>query len=130
MICVLFFYSLFRFFEIIFNIIYFVPTFVSSKSSQILPMQLCVLFLSKKNQSRQIDLKNKINKTKKDQNKKCTKKNHGAHFLLAKYSWAWKLPWNVVYIPSNTPLKKTDFPFPRMQIVSWLRVRFCVHIPF
>lgn len=41
-------------------------------------------------------------------------------------SWAWVLPWSMIGMPSVTPLKKTDFPFPcrfLLQIASWLGVR-------
>lgn len=42
-------------------------------------------------------------------------------FVLTDYFWAWDLPWSVVDIPCDSPLEKTNFPFPNnydFQIVS------------
>lgn len=52
------------------------------------------------------------NKTKQKPANKQKYKNHGICFVLADYSWAWSLPWSVADIPGDTPLEKTDFPFP------------------
>lgn len=38
--------------------------------------------------------------------------------MLATYSWAWGLPWSIVGILSDTPLKKTDFPSPQPESIS------------
>lgn len=37
-------------------------------------------------------------------------KNHGLHFMLVTYSWAWGLLWSVVDRTSVTPLEKTNVP--------------------
>lgn len=57
-------------------------------------------------------------------------KNHGVCFVLANYSWAWGLTWNVAAIPKNTLLEKPDFLcFSRyqLQIISCLGAGLCVH---
>lgn len=52
----------------------------------------------------------------------------GVFLDLANYSWAWVLSQSMVNVPSVSPLKKTDFPFPsfyQLQIDSWLGVEQC-----
>lgn len=49
--------------------------------------------------------------------------------LLAIYSRAKCLPWNVLNVPSVTPLDKTNFPLPA-GVAAWLGVRVHVHFPF
>lgn len=52
------------------------------------------------------------NKTKKCQNVTQTSpKNYRVCFVLVNFSWTWDLPWNVLDIPSDSLLEKTDFPF-------------------
>lgn len=44
---------------------------------------------------------------------------HGVCFMLANYSWAWGLSSNMVDIPSDTLLSKTDFSlFQQVSIVE------------
>ena len=53
-------------------------------------------------------------------------------FLLAKYFWAWALPWSVLNTTSDTPLEKTVF-FSisyQLQIDSWLGMRLCISFSF
>lgn len=54
----------------------------------------------------------------------------GVHFVLANYCWARDRPGSVVDMPSDTPLKKANFPSPskyQLQIVAWLWMGLCVH---
>lgn len=51
-------------------------------------------------------------------------------FVLAKYFWAWSLPWNVIDIPSDTLLGNTDFLFSsRYGFELWVRVGFLCLFP-
>lgn len=52
---------------------------------------------------------------------------------LANYHCAWSLPWNVVDIPNDIPLEKTDFPLTsryHLQIASLFRVGLNVQLLF
>lgn len=54
-------------------------------------------------------------------------------FLLASYSWAWGLPWNVVNILSKTTMEKTNISFVSVHqlcIRSWLGIGAHVKFPF
>jgi hypothetical protein len=45
--------------------------------------------------------------------------------VLANYTRAWGLPWSVIDLPNNIPLKKTNFPISsryQLQMASWLGV--------
>lgn len=45
---------------------------------------------------------------------------------------SWGMSWSVVYMTSDTPLEKTNFPFVsryQSQITSWLKVGAHVHFP-
>lgn len=46
------------------------------------------------------------------QTKKCTQKNRRVHLVLANYSRVRGLTWTAVDTPSDSPLEKTEFPFP------------------
>lgn len=37
-------------------------------------------------------------------------KNHGIHFVLVNYPWAWSVPWSVADKPSDTLLEKIPLP--------------------
>lgn len=36
--------------------------------------------------------------------------------MLVSHSWAWGLPWDVANMPSDTPLEKSDFSFPSVDL--------------
>lgn len=91
---------------------------------QILPVSppIQLQTLSKKKTTETKIYKQKITKTKNTQTKQ-TKTT--TELLLWCCSWAWNLPWSVVYILSETPLEKGSFSFAsgyQVQIASWLGV--------
>lgn len=65
-------------------------------------------------------MKIKTNKQTKNQDETKTQQNrtkggqkHSVCSMFVNYSWAWGLPWCEVGEPSNTPLRKSDFLFPK-----------------
>lgn len=73
----------------------------------------------------------KAKQTNQQQNKtEFHRKKRGVCFVLTSYPWAWVLPWNVVDIPSDTPLEKTDFPFAiRQQLQMASLLNLCPLLP-
>lgn len=113
--------------------------FPSFNSSKILPTQLHVLYVfslqqkQNENKTKQKDSPNMTRILKQIETKKCTKiwNSFCVNLFVLSYSQAWSLPWkNVVSTCNDTPLEKTDFPFPsryQLRIASLLEVGIFVY---
>lgn len=96
-----------------------------------LPNVILLLSPSKKvkNQNQNNNKKTK-KKSETKQNSTEKEKNMESPLCLVSYLWVESLSWEygcVVYMPSDTPLEKTDFfPFPLASVAraSWFRVNF------
>lgn len=67
------------------------------------------------------------------QKKSINNNKHGVYFMLAKYSWAWDLPWSVIIMPNDTSSEKTEF-----SVYQWISITYillvggggaCVYFP-
>lgn len=64
--------------------------------------------------------------------KQTAHKNHGIHFVLANYSWAWACSGVWLLHTLRVPLGKASFPFAggyQLQRASWEGVGLLAHGP-